>query len=137
MTDHVPLCVLLSMYDFTGGVFRIIFNQTLPHGIIDQNPMVFFCIRKSINSHEILNTQEGQADDGTWVPPSHHELVCIAKYSRVKHEAICPTAKAWLKLGHATEQWSEPNQLIYSRIAVNQKNQHVAVVESQSEPEPD
>jgi len=32
----------------------------------------------------------------------HHELLCIPNYSRVKYEAICPTAKAWLKLGHAT-----------------------------------
>ena len=39
----------------------------------------------------------------TWTSCSHsvhHELLCIPKYSRVKCEAICPTAKAWLKLGH-------------------------------------
>ena len=31
-----------------------------------------------------------------------HKLLCIPKYSRVKCEAICPTAKAWMKVGHAT-----------------------------------
>ena len=39
----------------------------------------------------------------TWAPCSHwvhHELLWIPKYSRVKYEAICPTAKAWLKLAH-------------------------------------
>ena len=39
----------------------------------------------------------------TWTPCSqwvHHELLYIPKYSRVKCEAICLTAKAWLKLGH-------------------------------------
>ena len=34
---------------------------------------------------------------------------CKPKYSRVKCEAICPTAKAWLKLGHETGQWP-PNE---------------------------
>ena len=32
-----------------------------------------------------------------------HELLCIPKCSRVKREAICPTVKAWLKLGHAVK----------------------------------
>ena len=45
-----------------------------------------------------------------------HDLVCIhcvshelfiPKYSGVKCEAICPAAKAWLKLGHAWD--SDPN----------------------------
>lgn len=32
----------------------------------------------------------------------NHEILCIAKYSGVKFEAIYPTAKAWPKLGHTT-----------------------------------
>lgn len=30
------------------------------------------------------------------------ELLCIEKYSRVKYEAICLSAKAWPKVDHAT-----------------------------------
>lgn len=40
----------------------------------------------------------------------HHQLFCIAKYSGVKGESICSKAKAWLKLGDATSQWSHAQQ---------------------------
>ncbi len=43
----------------------------------------------------------------TWAPHSHrveHELLCIPKYSRVKCEAIHPTAKVGPTLGDATGQ---------------------------------
>lgn len=46
--------------------------------------------------------------------------------SRVKFEAICPTAKALLKLGHATEKLPEVHQQIYKRI---EKNEGVAMAQ--------
>lgn len=55
-----------------------------------------------------------------WAHCSHrvnHELPCTAEYSRVKCEAICLTAKAWLKLGRATEQWFQAHQKIYIRMS--------------------
>jgi len=46
----------------------------------------------------------------TWAHCSYwvnNNFPCIPKYSRVKYEVICTTAKAWPKLGHATRQWSQ------------------------------
>lgn len=37
----------------------------------------------------------------------HHELICITKYFCLKYEAIFLTAKAFLKLGYATGQFSQ------------------------------
>jgi len=46
----------------------------------------------------------------------HHELLGVPKYSRVKCEAICMTAKAWLKLGH--QQDNDPKH----RMSEKEKN---------------
>ena len=43
------------------------------------------------------------------------KLLCIPDYSRGKPEAISQTARAWLKLSHATRQSSEEHQ-IYTRM---------------------
>ncbi len=74
----------------------------------------------------------------TWEPHSHwvdHEVLCIPKYSRVKCEDMCPTAKVGLKLGHATGQWSQGHQQIYNRKA--EKNQGAATFQSKCRPHPD
>ena len=42
---------------------------------------------------------------------------CISKLALVKCEAICPTDKAWLKMGHATDQ---TKQQIYNRVSENE-----------------
>ena len=42
-------------------------------------------------------------------------------YKRVKCEAICLTAKAWLKLGHATGLWSQAQKQIYNSMAEKEK----------------
>ena len=50
-------------------------------------------------------------------------------FSKVfKSEAICLKAKAWLKLGHTTGQWSQTQQQIYNRMAEKEKNQSVAML---------
>lgn len=69
----------------------------------------------------------------TWAPCNqvNHELLCMPKYSRVK----CPTP--WLKLGHATGQWSQANQQIYNRMVEQEKNQSAAMVQRNSRPQPD
>lgn len=51
-----------------------------------------------------------------WV---HRVLLYIPKYSKIKYEVICLTAKASLKLGHATEKWSQAQQQICNRTKPN------------------
>lgn len=43
-----------------------------------------------------------------------HELK-VSKHSRIKHEGIFPTAKAWPKLDNATGRWSQTHQQIGKR----------------------
>lgn len=62
-----------------------------------------------------------------------HELLCLpsnTKYSTVKFGAICPTAEAWLKLGHAVGQWSQAHEQIYNRRSEKEKNQDAAIAQS-------
>lgn len=70
-----------------------------------------------------------------WAPCSHwviSEFPCIPKYYWVTFEAICLTAKAWPKLGHAAGQWSQAHQQVYYRMAEKQKNQRVAMAQAQT-----
>lgn len=68
----------------------------------------------STNTPENLSARWWKCDDlalfcnhRTWASCIYkfdHEQLCTLKYSRVKHEAVCWTAEAWLKLGHAAAQ---------------------------------
>lgn len=51
-----------------------------------------------------------------------HKVFCIAKYSNMKGKSICPPAKAWPELVHAT---MNPNghQHIYNRIREEEMHQ--------------
>lgn len=69
----------------------------------------------------------------TWTTCSHqfkHELLCISEFSRIKCEAICPAAKTWPKSGHATCQWSQAQQKIYS--SMGEKENQCAAMTNQS-----
>lgn len=67
-----------------------------PHGVMI---LGFFCRHRTWVTH--------------WVD---HELISIPKYSRFKHVAICPSAKAWPKLGHVPEPWSQRHMQMYHRM---------------------
>lgn len=58
------------------------------------------------------------------VKPSSHwddqKLLCIPKYSAVKHEAICLIVKTWTKLGHSTGQSTSQ---FYKTISKEGRNQ--------------
>ena len=55
----------------------------------------------------------------------NHELCCKSKHSRVKCEAICPTAEACLKLGQGTRHRSLAQQQLYESMAAKEKNKDV------------
>lgn len=59
------------------------------------------------------------------------------KYSRVEYEAICLTAKAWIKLGRSSGQYSQAQQQICSRMEEKEKNQGVAVAQYKFKAQPD
>lgn len=64
-------------------------------------------------------------------PPCHkwvtYELLCMTKCSLVKCEAVCPSAKAWPKLGHTTGQWSHVHQKTFNWTVEKEKNQSVTM----------
>ena len=49
--------------------------------------------------------------------------ISAVKVFRVKCEAICLTAKAWLKMHHGRGQLSQTKQQIYNRMLEIQKNE--------------
>ena len=47
--------------------------------------------------------------------PSQLQTPLYTKGSKSQCEAICPTTKAWVKLGHAEARWSQAHQQIQSK----------------------
>lgn len=92
------------------------------------------CLDK-INHSTSAQTPHSNCGEGVMQGPGHLPVTESTTNSSafqsilVKFEAICPTAKAWLKLGRATAQSPQTYQEIYNRMIEREKNEGVAMTE--------
>lgn len=96
-------------------------------------------VHKGENETHHTSCQHGGGGMMIWAPCSdsvNHEFLCIQMYSRVRCEAISPTAKAQAKLSH-THDNDTKNSAKSLKEWLKKKRIKVVQCSSQSRPQPD